>query len=138
VIRVARAHALQEGDPLRLASVAGTQDVPGVGPRSRQQALELEGGHHVREAAVAELGLEARVEGLVPGRQHDRADLELEPLLALAVVDGVGETHVGAPVAVAADRATQAAGGLGPGLLLGVAGVDLVEGARACRRGQLG
>ena len=55
MLGVTRADTLEKCDALWFLAIMRPQYVAGIGPGCRQDALELDGGHHVRPAAEAEL-----------------------------------------------------------------------------------
>ena len=138
VFLVARADALDEGDARRVPAVGRPLDVAHGRARGAQHALVLEGAEDVRVAAVAVLARLARVVEVEAGRHDDGADRDLELLVALVVQQGARAAGAHALEALGADRAVEAALGLGDRLLLGEAGVDLVPGDLAGGAGQLG
>ena len=79
----------------------GRRMCPRVGPGGREHPLELHVGQHVRGEAEAELAAARGVEGLEAGREHHAADLQLDRLLRLVVVDGPGLADLGAQAALA-------------------------------------
>ena len=98
-----------------------------VGPRRRENALELNGGDHVVDVPEAELFLFLGHESLDPGAEDKGSHIEREFPVLHRVIDGVGLAGLDAHQALAAAGAVETAERLGACLLTGVHGLDLVE-----------
>ncbi len=115
IVLVATAHAVQDDDRLgRLAVLAddlATGRARGVG-----DALELEAGDHVVEAAVPVARLLSGVPQLEAGSHDDGADVELDDLVFLLEVDGprAAGRHAGLLLALALGQ-REALGGIDRG-----------------------
>ncbi len=98
---VARAHALDEGQPAGGLAVGGAADVALRGTGGREHPLELHAGEHVGGQPVAELAAAGGVEGLETGREDHAPDFQFELLDRLVVVDRAGLADLGAQAALA-------------------------------------
>src|SRR5664280_1126523 len=137
VLLVARAHALDEGDFLGVRPVGRALDLAHRGAAGAEGALVLERREHIGVAPVAVLAFVSGVVEVEAGRHDHGADLDVQLLVALAVQQGAGAAGAHALHALGADGAVEAALGLGHGLLLGEAAVDLVPGDLARRARQV-
>ncbi len=133
---VARAHALQEGDPLGCLVVGGPLDVASRGAGGRQQPFELHCRYHVGIPAQPVLLRHLGPVDLVAGGENDGTDRQLLGAGHHVVVDGIDATRKRAAHALGADAACQAAGRFGPGRFIVVAALDLGEAADAVLNGQ--
>ena len=86
--RVARADALDKGQPLGLLPVGRPHDVPGGRSRGREDSLELHVRDHVFGMAKPELAASLGIEGLEAGRKYHGPDVQLDRLFLLFVADG--------------------------------------------------
>ena len=123
---------------LRLLVVRRPHQVAAERSGGREDALELQRGDHVGIIGVVIRLVFAGIEGLEARRQDDRPDLDLFGLGFLVVVDGPGLAGGHALHALGADAAVEAALRLPLGLFLGIALGDLLEGAAAILRRQVG
>ena len=98
---VARADALDEGQPAGGLAVGRAADVAVRGTGGREHPLELQAGEHVGGQPVAELAAAGGVEGLETGREDHAADFQFELLDRLIVVDRAGLADLGAEAALA-------------------------------------
>ena len=109
------------------------QYVAGIRSGRGQNPLELQRGDHVGEASIAKVLLQPRIEDLVAGSEDDRADLQLDLLFPLQVVDRVRLAGGLAEMAIGADPAGETTFGLGNGFFRRVADMDLGKRSSTCR-----
>ena len=111
-VLIPRSHALQPGDLLGLLVIGHAYQVPGGGAGGRQDALELDGTHHIGIRAIPEKIQAGRIVWCKSGRKDYRTDVEFDlPVLHLmgGKRHGTGATGLHALVALAAVAAVQAA-----------------------------
>ena len=88
-VRVAAAHAVQDGDALRGAAILTAHCAVGR-PAGVDQTLQFHAGQHVVQLAITVLRQAAGVKVMEAGGQDDGADLDIQELLGLLEVDGAG------------------------------------------------
>jgi len=133
VALVARADALQEGNPPRRAPVRRALDVAQRRARSREQPLELQGSDHVGIAAQPVFLGQFGVVDLVAGGQDHRADVYRLVAGGHVVINGVHPAGEGAAHALRAHAAGQAARRLLLRRFVVVAALDFGEVVQALR-----
>jgi hypothetical protein len=101
------------GDLLGLDSVGAPLNVAVEGAAGAQDALELQAGEDVGVFAIAVSRKMAGVKRLETRRHDDRAHVQGELLVLLAVLDGAGLADRHALHAFGTDLAVQAARGFG-------------------------
>ena len=112
---------LDPGDLCGDGPVGDPEDVTLVRSRGREDALELDAGHHVREPAVTVLGLQASLELLETRGQDDGTDVQRQDIVPIPVADGIRQADV---LTEAASDALLPVDGVSQGDCLGVEEVD--------------
>ena len=90
----AGAHALEPGDAPGFLAVQGPHQMAEIRPRGGKDPLELLAGDHVGRTAVGEKVQVRRFVSLAAHGENHRTDGEGGLPLLIAVVDGLGHTHV--------------------------------------------